>query len=68
MSEIAKVVGPDGKLGPHHDEKTGETTHWGPHSTQIYLPGQVLVKIAHGESVMIPKDGSPAVIFRVRGN
>lgn len=65
MSETLK--GPKGEIGPVHNHETNETTHWGPHSTQIYLPGQVLVKISHGESVRIPKEGEPVVVFRNRG-
>jgi hypothetical protein len=66
VDSAAHLVGPNGEVGPVEHPETGEITHYGPHSTQVVLPGGMIVKLTHGEGVMVPKDGAPAVILRPR--
>ncbi len=52
--------------GPVVDPETGGHMHLGPHSTQVYIAGQKLVRLTHGEVLIPPTDGEPAVILRNR--
>jgi hypothetical protein len=66
MSASVAQPGPNELGGPVEDPATGEITHYGLHSTKVVLPGGMIVTLAHGEGVIPPKDGSPAVLLRPR--